>query len=159
MFGRKFLAEYFWPKIFGRKFLAENFWPKIFGRIFLAENFWPKIFGRIFFWPKIFLAENWGDHCQIWTSYWSRTKLIVEVKFGQKSRSKVGRQKYRNGRRYENSSGTEKVELMRTKLRFLREIYYFSPKLPRSSKIGKSGKNQRTEKQHLLQNYAKMTNS
>jgi len=27
----------------------------------LAENFWPKIFGRIFFWPKILLAENWGD--------------------------------------------------------------------------------------------------
>ena len=37
----------------------------------------------------------------------------VEVKFGQKGRSKVGGSKYRKGRRYENGRSTEKVELMR----------------------------------------------
>ena len=60
--------------------------------------------------------------CQIWVSYWSRStgrsKVLVEVKFGQKGRSKgrskFGGSKYRKGGRYENGRITEKVELMRT---------------------------------------------
>ena len=46
----------------------------------------------------------------------------VEVKFGQKGRSKVGGSKYRKGRRYENGRSAENVELMRTRLNILTQV-------------------------------------
>ena len=61
---------------------------------------------------------------EISTSNWSRTTgrrtVLVEVKFRQKDRTKVGRSKfggpkYRKGRRYENGRSTENFKLMRTK--------------------------------------------
>ena len=62
--------------------------------------------------PFLYFDSLNSRFCQIWSYHWyrsiGRSTVLVEVKFGPKSRSKV------KDRRYENGRSTEKVELMRT---------------------------------------------
>ena len=66
---------------------------------------------ELFTWTSL-VRPLYFDLCQIWTSYWSRSTgrstVLVEVKFGQKSRSKVQVEVKSVGR------STEKFELMRS---------------------------------------------
>jgi len=70
--AKKFSTKNFRPKNIRPKIFGQNFYTSIFIQIFsdpqLLSEYWLYILERIrvrvrvkFFWPKILLAENWGD--------------------------------------------------------------------------------------------------